>query len=115
MRARPDEGARTEPDGRDGRLRRVLGPLLDLVLGLAHARLVVLGELEVGPPLLGCLRLLLLVLVGRWVGSWGRHDGYTIVVMWEEVWESRRGWEIGCSVDDVGSVSHGSVGVGRVS
>lgn len=62
---------RTEPDGRDGRLGRVLGPLLDLVLGLAHARLVVLGELEVCPPLLGCLRLWAAPLVGgSRLGSW---------------------------------------------
>lgn len=61
--------SRTEPDGRDGRLGRVLGPLLDLVLRLAHARLVILGELEVCPPLLRCLRLWALRLVNGRLGG----------------------------------------------
>lgn len=48
---------RTEPNWRDGRLLHLLSALLELILRLAHARLVLLGELEVCPPLLRCLGL----------------------------------------------------------
>lgn len=51
------ENPLTEPDWGDGRLGRVLGTLLELVLGLAASGLLLLGELEVGPPLLRCLGL----------------------------------------------------------
>lgn len=47
----------TEPDRRDGRLERLLGPLLDLFLRLSALRLLLLEELCVGSPLLRCLRL----------------------------------------------------------
>lgn len=48
----------TEPDGGDGGLGRLLlGHLLDLLAGLAHLGLLLLGELEVRPSLLGGLRL----------------------------------------------------------
>jgi hypothetical protein len=47
----------TEPDGRDGALWQVLCPLLDLVVRLAHARLLLLCKLCVAPPLLGGLGL----------------------------------------------------------
>ena len=52
----------TEPKGRDGGLGRVLGALLDLALGLAAARVLVLGELGVSPPLFQRLRLFFVVL-----------------------------------------------------
>ena len=50
-------GELTQPEGRDGRLLRLLGLLLDLVLGLAAAGLLVLDEFEVRTSLLWCLRL----------------------------------------------------------
>lgn len=52
-----DEGEENEPDGGDWGLGRLLlGHLLDLLAGLAHFRLLLLGELEVRPSLLGSLR-----------------------------------------------------------
>jgi len=54
--AKDDEGEETEPYRRNRRLGRLLGALLDLILGFAHAGLVVLGELCVCASLLGCLR-----------------------------------------------------------
>jgi hypothetical protein len=48
----------TEPHGRDGRLGLgLLDHLLDLILRLAHALLLLLQELGVRSPLLGCLGL----------------------------------------------------------
>lgn len=48
----------TEPERRDRRLRRVLGPLLDVCLGLAAARILVLYELGIPLALLEGLSLL---------------------------------------------------------
>lgn len=47
----------TKPNGRDRRLEVPLLLLLELVLRLAHAGLVLLGELLVCPSLLRCLSL----------------------------------------------------------
>lgn len=52
-----EAGQLTEPEHGDGRLGCLLDALLDLVARLAHARLVLLGELCVAPALLRCLRL----------------------------------------------------------
>lgn len=54
---RKGERPRTDPEHGDGRLWRLLGAALDLVLGPAHARLLVLGELCVAPALLEGLGL----------------------------------------------------------
>jgi hypothetical protein len=53
--AEDDEAEENQPDWGNRGLGHVLGSLLDLLLRLAHARLVPLGELEVCPPLLRCL------------------------------------------------------------
>lgn len=50
-------GVHTEPQGGDGRLGSLLGPLLELLAGLAAPRLLLLDELEVRASLLGGLRL----------------------------------------------------------
>lgn len=47
----------TEPEHGDRRLGRLFYALLDLVLRLATTGLLILLELEVRSPLLGCLRL----------------------------------------------------------
>lgn len=53
-----EERGRTQPHGADWRLELFLGDLLlDLLDVLAHARLVLLGELLVSSPLGGCLGL----------------------------------------------------------
>lgn len=49
--------SRTDPKGRDGRLLDALFALLDLVAGLAHAGLLVLGKFGVATSLLEGLRL----------------------------------------------------------
>lgn len=57
----PEKGrgrALTDPEHGDGRLGRLLGALLDLLLRLAHLGLLHLGELGVAAALLECLRLL---------------------------------------------------------
>lgn len=51
------ENGRTEPEHRDGRLLDLLDALLDLLLGLAHAQLVLLRELGIAPALLWGLGL----------------------------------------------------------
>lgn len=53
--AKDDKGKDTQPDRRDGRLLHLLGTALQVGFGLAAARVLVLGELEVAPPLLGSL------------------------------------------------------------
>jgi hypothetical protein len=53
--AEDDKAEENKPEWGNRGLGQVLGSLLDLLLRLAHARLVPLGELKVCPPLLRCL------------------------------------------------------------